>query len=125
MYGLDFDDSFPYQPSKWTAYGGSPQPDIMPSWTRLGGLLSNPNDPHRVKVELIGGFTKFWIDDILLDTTSFSMPNAKLRLGAFAWTNGDTVDATYSSIVVSPVPEPATIAILGIGLALIAKRRRK
>ena len=125
MYGLDFDASVPYQPSKWTAYGGMPIPEIMPTWTILGGPINDPNGLHQVKVELAGGVARFWFDEVLLDTTSFSMPNAKLRLGAFARANGDTVDASYSSIVFTPVPEPATMAVFGLGLLAFIKRRRK
>lgn len=36
-----------------------------------------------------------------------------------------TDNSGYLEVTLSPVPEPATIGILGFGLALIAKRRRK
>lgn len=122
MYGLDFDNNVPYWPSKWVAYGGSPKPDILPTWTPLAGSINNPNDPHHIKIEMDGGVTKFWFDGILLDTTNYGISNAKLRLGGFARARNDTVDATYSSI--SVVPEPATISALALGLLAVVRKRR-
>jgi hypothetical protein len=57
--------------------------------------------PWQVNLAADGPVTFYWVDDIFGDNTG-----------------GVSID-------VSPVPEPASMAVLGLGLAAVARRRRK
>ena len=121
MYGLDYDGGVFYRPSRWIAIPGG-----GPGWDTLGNPISNPNGPHTCRLEYNNGIAAFWFDGVLLDSVAYSMPNFKLRLGAFARSNGDSVDATYSSINI--VPEPSSLFALAGGivpLGVILRKRRK
>ena len=129
IYGLNYgvDSGVYYVPSRWTALGGYPDPTVFPSWTALGGSISDPNGLHSYRLDYDGNTAQFWLDGMLLDALDYPMGSFTVRLVAYARSYGDAVDATFADISVfgTPIPEPSTILALLCGLGgLVAWRRR-
>ncbi len=85
----------------------------------------------KVDVYVYKNSTQLWSVSNTASTQAFSLPAVSLAAGdkidlvvGFG-ADGYIYDSTPVNLSVTPVPEPATIAGLGLALAAFAKRRRK
>jgi hypothetical protein len=66
---------------------------------------------------------------LTLAAAGYAMPTSPLdtfyRLGLIENSNGTGVSAAFTNISVSPVPEPTSLALIGLGLPMLAVRRRR
>jgi len=67
------------------------------------------------------------VDTLSEEQFSFSFANLAKLSGSTNWTDGFTTTAAFTSsaiVTVKPVPEPATIALLGFGVLSLVRRKK-
>lgn len=111
-----------------------PGTTCSPGWFEtqfLIGVASPADSPWKIK----GGFMEAWYSDLLVRDT---FPNAPTPVGSFGWQMRDDVSsptflvmakgslsALADPVQPTPVPEPGTITLLGLGIALAANKIRR
>lgn len=109
------------------SFSNGARPENAPGGTWDAGAAADsdsPVGPNGIRLNETGGFLLSMLDGVDWSDIQTSLLNGELRMAFHVQAIGSGGDSdTYESV--TPVPEPATLSLLGLGLAALAVRHRR
>lgn len=117
-------ESFIWESGMFVSAAG--YPDRFRAMNNLKDIVGERSAGDERALIWLGGYSRYYLDDLTSMPTNYSLKRAAgISDTGYIVGTAKTLDGgVHSSFLLTPVPEPATMAVFGLGLFAFLKRRR-